>query len=153
MGGRILVPIDESSPSRHALEYAVEEFPDAEITALYIINLSNYQCGNTHMYYAAELLERLDEVEKTVFETVRQTATEHGREIMTKLKAGLPAETIIKYATMHEIDHIVIGSHGRTGISRLLLGSIAEEVARQSPVPVTIIHLECSLAAGFQRKS
>jgi nucleotide-binding universal stress UspA family protein len=45
----------------------------------------------------------------------------------------------VDYAAEHDIDHIVVGSHGRTGASRILLGSVAETVARRSPVPVTIV--------------
>ena len=43
------------------------------------------------------------------------------------------------YAEENDIDHIVVGSHGRGGVSRMLLGSVAETVARRSSVPVTII--------------
>lgn len=49
-----------------------------------------------------------------------------------------PAEqAIIEYATSEPIDQIIMGSHGRTGLSRLVLGSVAETVAQRSPVPVT----------------
>lgn len=151
MGEHILVPIDQSPQSRRALKYAAEEYPNAEIIALHIIDPSNYQCGNSHIYYTEELLKRLDDVEKSLFEPARQTATEHGRKLTTKLKAGPPVDAIIEYVTTHEIDHIVVGSHGRTGISRMLLGSIAEAIARRSPVPVTIIPSECSRKAEIQR--
>lgn len=76
---------------------------------------------------------------KEVVERARQTAAERGSNIETKLETGPPSQTINEYAEDHDIDHIVMGSHGRSGVSRILLGSVAESVVRRSPVPVTII--------------
>jgi nucleotide-binding universal stress UspA family protein len=52
---------------------------------------------------------------------------------------GRPSRAIVEYAEEHDIDHIVMGSHGRSGVTRILLGSVAETVVRRSPVPVTIV--------------
>ena len=46
---------------------------------------------------------------------------------------------IVEYVETHDVDHVVIGSHGRKGLSRVLLGSVAELVVRRSPVPVTVV--------------
>ncbi|QFU84701.1 universal stress protein [Natronorubrum aibiense] len=146
MEGHILVPVDQSPHSSRALEYAIEAYPEAEITALHVVDISNYQCRGTCMYHAKELLDRLEQVEQTVFEIARQTATEHGSELTTKLKLGSPVQTIIDYATAHDVDHIVIGSHGRTGFDRLFVGSVAEAVVRQAPAPVTVVRAGRSLA-------
>ncbi|MDS0477067.1 universal stress protein [Natrinema sp. 1APR25-10V2] len=131
--------LDESPQARHALEYTIEAYPEAEITAVHAIDFSNYRCGQSYLYYAPELLDRLADVENTVFDPAHQLAADYGREITTSLKPGPPTDTIVEYAVIQECDQIVIGSHGRTGLSRLLVGSIAETVARRAPVPVTII--------------
>ena len=52
---------------------------------------------------------------------------------------GDPAEEIVRYATAHDIDLIVLGTHGRTGLSRVLLGSVAERVIRTAPCPVLAV--------------
>ena len=52
---------------------------------------------------------------------------------------GDPAREIVKYATRHGIDLIVLGGHGRSGVSRALLGSVAERVARTAPCPVLTV--------------
>jgi universal stress protein A len=52
---------------------------------------------------------------------------------------GQPAETIIEQAEIHDVDLIIIGSHGRAGLTRLLMGSVAEAVLRKAPCPVLII--------------
>jgi universal stress protein A len=53
--------------------------------------------------------------------------------------AGDPAEEIVRYATGHRIDLIVLGTHGRSGVSRVLLGSVAERVVRTAPCPVLVV--------------
>ncbi|MDN4032226.1 universal stress protein, partial [Chryseobacterium gambrini] len=59
--------------------------------------------------------------------------------ITTVIEEGQPAQTIIEFAEEHDIDGIVLGTEGRSGVSRVLLGSVAETVAQQSPVTVTIV--------------
>jgi nucleotide-binding universal stress UspA family protein len=46
---------------------------------------------------------------------------------------------IVTYADENDVDHVVLGSHGRKGLTRVLLGSVAEAVVRRSPVPVTVV--------------
>lgn len=53
--------------------------------------------------------------------------------------AGDPAEEIVRYAAEHGIDLVVLGTHGRTGVSRVLLGSVAERVLRTAPCPVLVV--------------
>ena len=50
-----------------------------------------------------------------------------------------PADAILTYIDDNDVDHVIMGSHGRSGVSRLLLGSVAETVARRSPAPVTVV--------------
>lgn len=59
-----------------------------------------------------------------------------GVSVVTATAGGDPARQIVKYATRHGIDLIVLGAHGRSGVSRVLLGSVAERVARTAPCPV-----------------
>ncbi|MFC6976692.1 universal stress protein [Halomicroarcula sp. GCM10025709] len=66
-------------------------------------------------------------------------AADHGCEITTAIEIGRPARSILDYADEHDIEHILMGSHGREGVSRLVLGSVAERVVRGAPIPVTIV--------------
>jgi len=70
---------------------------------------------------------------------VEAIATEHGRAVETRTRLGTPAQEILEYVERNPIDHVVIGSHGRSGVARILLGSVAEVVVRRSPVPVTVV--------------
>lgn len=69
-----------------------------------------------------------------------------GRDVSMTIvgKSGEPAEEIIRYAASHSIDLIVMGTHGRTGFSRVLLGSVVERVLRGAPCPVLVVppHVE-----------
>lgn len=143
MASHVLIPVDASDRSTAALEFALEEHSSAKLTALHVIDpgdiytatgietgtLSNYErIRNEHETQAENLLE-----------TARRRAEDVGIELETECVIGDISETIVDYAEDHSVDHVVLGSHGRTGASRILLGSIAETVARRSPVPVTIV--------------
>jgi nucleotide-binding universal stress UspA family protein len=62
-----------------------------------------------------------------------------GVDLDTDLVYGSPARAIVRYADDHDVDQIVVGCHGRDGVSRILLGSVAETVVRRSSVPVTVV--------------
>lgn len=58
------------------------------------------------------------------------------------IESGVPHATILEYAETAEVDVVVMGTHGRTGLDHYLIGSIAERVVRQSPVPVLTVRIE-----------
>ena len=59
--------------------------------------------------------------------------------VETAIETGDPADMILDYVHEHDVDHVVIGCHGRSGVARWLLGSVAEAVVRRAPVPVTAV--------------
>lgn len=138
MPTNILVPVDGSPESSRALAFAVEEWPDAAVTLLHVIDpvdagysaTGGIPSGAEQWYenakaQSAELFERLD--------------ADFDREFETKTEVGRPASTVVDFAGEGRFDHVVMGSHGRKGVSRILLGSVAESVVRNSPVPVTVV--------------
>ncbi len=66
-------------------------------------------------------------------------ALERDVQLITELRSGSPAHEIVAYASRNAIDMIVIGAHGCTGLSRVLLGSVAEAVMRRAPCPVLVV--------------
>jgi nucleotide-binding universal stress UspA family protein len=137
----ILVPIDGSPPSEAALEHAFEQFSTESITALYVMDpvdgATAWGPGSADDWLAAA-----EERAETVLAGAKDAAADAGVDVTTESTVGRPARAIVDYADEQDIDHIVIGSHGRDGISRVLLGSVAETVVRRSPVPVTVIRPE-----------
>lgn len=139
----VLVPVDASERSTHALEYALEVHPDATITALHIVDPRNFypatsiEGGITAGY--DQMRTNYERQAQKILDDARETAAARGGEIETDWISGEVPRSIVKYVSEHDIDQIVMGSHGRSGASRILLGSVAETVTRRSPVPVTIV--------------
>ena len=141
MNEHILVAFDGSPLAKRALERAVTKHPADRITVLYVLDpmYAVYEAETKGLPAASTWYDRLSEHADSVLSDATVQAAEHDCQITTATKSGRPARTIIDYAVKHGVDHVIMGSHGRDGISRLLLGSVAERVLRRAPVPVTII--------------
>lgn len=135
----VLVPIDGSDPSQAAIEHAVTTFPDAEITALHVVDPSMSVYRSDSHFNFERLVELEEENAEELFETAREIADEHGVSIETDTVVGSPRREIVAYTDEHDVDQIVIGSHGRSGVSRVLIGSVAESIVRRASVPVTVV--------------
>ena len=143
----VLVPIDGSPLSRRALRHALEEFPDAPITVFHVVDLfqpdygaySDFETSYEPLMGSEEWYERAEEITDQLFEDAQDIAHEYDRDVSTTSDIGDPKRIIVEYAEEEEIDHIVLGAHGRTPENRPVFGSIAEIVARRATVPVTLI--------------
>ena len=138
---RLLVPIDGSDPADAALEFALEEYPDADITLLSVIDPTDVGYGSIEAAPSTfeHLQENAEERTQNVLDEASNRAADHGVEVTTETVIGMPARAIVEWAENNDMDGIVIGSHGREGVTRVLLGSVAESVVRRSPVPVTVV--------------
>ena len=135
----ILVPFDGSDQSRTALSHALEWYPDASVTALYVLYPPNDVSESEHLPSTVEgWSTEKDEHATDVLEGAKDVASEYDQTIETASAQGNPPKTIVEYATEEPVDHVIMGSSGRGGLARLLLGSVAEQVVRRSPVSVTV---------------
>lgn len=141
MTKRLLVPVDGSDPADAALSFALDEYPDADITALSVVDPTDVGYGSIEA--APSTFERLqrsvEERTDRVLDDAEATAAERGVTVRKERVVGMPSRAIVEWAEDNDVDAIVIGSHGREGVSRVLLGSVAEAVVRRSPVPVTVV--------------
>lgn len=137
MNERILVPLDDSDPARTALEEALETFGSKEIVVIHVIDTDDFSHG-AEGAAAGGLFETRKEEAEELFEEAELMADEYDVSLETALETGQAADQIVTYAETNDIDHIVMGSHGRSGISRILVGSVAESIIREAPVSVTI---------------
>lgn len=155
MTPKLLVPFDGSPPAAAALEHALTRFADAEITALYVIDADEPD-GSLRQRLLDEAFEEQRRTgERTagrVLEETRRYAAGYGVEIATFTAFGRPARRIVEHAEENGIDRIVMGTHGRSGLSRLLLGSISEAVSQGSSVPVTTVR-EAGEVEEFSRRN
>lgn len=144
MAKHVLVPLDGSPPSWEALEYAVGDTTADRITVLNVVDpAAGVIAGAEAGYYDAEAFERAKNHGEETCEEAKERYREDERladvELETVVGTGEPASHIVDFADEQDVDHIVMGSHGRTGVTRILLGSVTETVTRRSPVPVTIV--------------
>ena len=141
MSTHVLVAFDESPQAESALRYALQTFSDATITAIHVNDPREWITDGDEFdgFYSEVTYERVQEAAKEILDHAEEIATEYDREIETEAVTGKPSTEIIEYAEAGDADHIVVGSHGRTGLERFLIGSVAERVVRRSPVPVTVM--------------
>lgn len=137
MDQQILVPFDGSEPAKTALHRALEEHADAEITALHVVDSD--ESAYSAQESAAESSDKSGNKEaEEVLTKAQEQADAYNVTLTPMIEVGQPAAVIVEYATKNDIDHIIMGSHGRSGLSRILVGSVAETVIRNSPITVTI---------------
>ena len=132
----ILVPTDGSSQSDAALDHAVTlaRHHDATIHILYVAdtNRDSLTAQGGKVVDALEL-----EGDRITSEAVERV--EPGVDVVDTVEAGDPVETILDYATSVGADLVVMGTHGRRGLDRYLLGSTTERVVRLSSIPVLTV--------------
>ncbi len=142
MYDRILVPTDGSEGMQCVLAHAAElaQAHEAELHAVYVINSSTYASlpMETSWEGVSDMLEGEGE---SALEDARRVVEEYDVSLTTHLLEGPPSKEIVRYAELDGFDLIVMGTHGRGGIDRLLLGSVAEHVVRASEVPVLTVHV------------
>ncbi|MFB6195021.1 MAG: universal stress protein [Haloplanus sp.] len=141
MTKRLLVPVDGSDPADAALSFALDEYPDADITILSVVDPTDVGYGSIEAAPSTfeHLQQTAEERTEQVLEEAKARAEERGVSVETETVVGMPSRAIVEWAENHDVDGIVIGSHGREGVTRVLLGSVAESVVRRSPVPVTVV--------------
>jgi nucleotide-binding universal stress UspA family protein len=133
----ILVAIDFETASMHALELAREMAPrlDAEVVLLHVCPLPIV----TYPGLEPTAMPTLHtEVAMAARRALQQTADDQGG-LRAVLRQGDPAQEIVAEAEAMRPALLVLGTHGRKGLGHLLLGSVAEKVVRQSPVPVLTV--------------
>jgi nucleotide-binding universal stress UspA family protein len=144
MGQSVLVPHDGSEQAWEAFDYAIEEIDANSIIVLHIITqVDNAIYVDTLGGFSdQDVHERSKENAEELCERARTRAAEAGFDTAafdSVIETGRPTRTITSYVEDNDIDHVVMGSRGLTGIKRILLGSVAESVVRRSPVPVTVV--------------
>lgn len=144
----ILVPTDGSPAADRALREALNLASEtgAALHVLYVVDTTTAGWAavgdeefGVEVQQALEYLE--EEGEKATTEAI-ETAREAGVEVVTAIEDGTPYRDILAYAEERAIDLLVMGTHGRTGLDRYLLGSTTERVVRRSPVPVLTVRYD-----------
>ena len=130
---KILVPLDGSRLAEWALPHAVGLAGAASMAALYSYIPPEYfvDSQETQQTLEKSLHQYLNVMARQVYKT--------GGRVTTCVRRGDPADAIIEYASFHGVDLIVMSTHGRSGMSRWVLGSVADKVVRNAVQPVLLI--------------
>ncbi|MBV8434074.1 MAG: universal stress protein [Candidatus Eremiobacteraeota bacterium] len=142
MNGRIVVPVDGSDLALCGLHAAIDlaKAVDASIEIAYVVDITKAAAAAYgDPQYVAPCLEALRDDGKRIVQTAFAEAANQGVSAAIRLLEGNPAEAIVELAREPDVRWIVMASHGRSGLGRLLLGSVAEGVLRRSSVPVVVV--------------
>jgi nucleotide-binding universal stress UspA family protein len=135
----VLVAYDGSRPAQKAVERAVNQHPDEEIILLGVIEAAGGSLGAGFDLIKERLKEGRDEVAEEISEDLKDVLHRDDIDVRMETAVGQPAREVVSFAEEHDVDEIIVGSHGREGVSRVLLGSVAEKIARRAPITVTIV--------------
>jgi nucleotide-binding universal stress UspA family protein len=143
MYDRILVPTDGSDPAMAATEHAlaVAERFGATVHALYVVDTDGIAHEAPELGLDV-LRDALHEEGETATGTVETRAEAQGVDVTAAVVEGIAEDAIVDYADEHGIDLIVMGTHGRHGVDRYLVGSVTERVVRRTDVPTLVVRGE-----------
>jgi nucleotide-binding universal stress UspA family protein len=136
----ILVPTDFSEYADYALDYAIElaKKLQAHLTFLHVIHLTPLVMGDIGISGLVPYLEEIETDAQQRMQTLLNRVHQEGLQGETAIVQGVPFQAIVDTAENQNIDLIVMGTHGRTGLTHVLMGSVAERVVRMAPCPVLV---------------
>lgn len=140
-GMTVLVPYDGSAPAWKAVKRAFDEYPDEEIVLLRVVEAAGGSTGAGINLAQEAIRDRREKASDDLQADLDDLEGTDDVEYRTEIVVGDPARGVVEFAEDedNDVDHIFVGSHGRSGVSRVLLGSVAEKIVRRSPVPVTVV--------------
>ncbi len=137
----VLVPTDGSDAVEPAVEHglAVAEQTGARVHAVHVVYVGT-GVSSPGIATPGEVLSELESVGEDATEQVARRAREAGLDAVTEVRTGTPADSLVEYADEADIDLLAMGTAGRTGLSRFLLGSTTEQVIRHADQPVLAVN-------------
>ena len=147
---RILVPLDGSDRAAQALPVAarIARASGGSILLARVATIPVTYGTFSGYSYLAEIIDTEMEEARDYLKTIAQSTTLAGITVETNVLYGAAAQTLLAMATQFEADLIVMTSQGKTGVKRWLLGSVAQKIARHSPIPVFILREGGTLPMG-----
>jgi nucleotide-binding universal stress UspA family protein len=138
----ILVPTDFSEPAASALAYAVDlaEGLGAKVVLLHAFELPIVGFPDGVVVATADVASRIVNAAQKALDDAARTFAKRKVEITSLLKQGDPREVVLATANDVRAELIIVGTHGRRGIARALIGSVTESIVRTAPVPVLTVH-------------
>ena len=138
----ILVPVDFSETSDRALDYAIElaQKFGGDITVMHAYQIPVYGFPDGAFITGADVATQISQAAQERLDATVRSRKDRGVAMTGVLRDGVPWEEVQAVAAQVSADLVVIGTHGRRGLARALLGSVAENVIRTCDLPVLVIH-------------
>ncbi|MGC4114975.1 MAG: universal stress protein [Myxococcales bacterium] len=139
---RILCPVDFSEPSRRAMQVAAQLAKEhgAELLLLHVYQAPGVSFPEATFLAGDEVLQQLvDMVLKSLTEWKAEAMKAGAADVSTHTAMGTPYAEILRFAEKLDCDLVVMGTHGRTALARVFIGSVAEKVVRHAPCPVLTV--------------
>ena len=145
-----LVPIDFSTYAEQALDYAIRlaRTLKARLTVLHVIQPVPMAGVDMGVALPEAYLRELEEAVQRDMEEALARVTAAGLTAERVVLYGVPFQEIVETAKARQVDLIVMGTHGRTGLMQVLLGSVAEKVVRLAPCSVLVVRPVASRSSG-----
>jgi nucleotide-binding universal stress UspA family protein len=140
---RILFPVDLTEDSDKLVPYVVQmrQKFDAEVNILYVVRVFQYFSSINVPTMSIDIFE--NEVMEMAHRKMKEFKMHHFSRlhpVTAEVILGEPSETILSYIEENQIDMVIMGTHGRRGIDRVIFGSVAERVIKSAPVPVLVVN-------------
>ena len=138
---QILIATDGSEAANEAADFGMEMVgcSGAKVYALYVIDTTPYRSVSLDKIWSKEVLDEFEQAGHEATSYVEKIAKTAGVEVESRVLKGHPAEKIVSFAEDNDIDMIIIGSLGKGGYERVVLGSVSEKVLRHAKVPVLVV--------------
>jgi nucleotide-binding universal stress UspA family protein len=136
----ILVPTDFSPSADRGLEYAITlaQPLQARLTLLHVLHLPTWEMGERSPSSLEAYLQGVQADAQRQMQAAHERVQHARIHCDSAIIEGIPSQTIVDLAGNREVDLIIMGTHGRTGLAHVLLGSVAERVVRLAPCPVLV---------------
>ena len=138
---QILIATDGSETANEAADFAIEMVgcSGAKVYAMYVIDTTPYRSVSLDKIWSDEVLAEHEKAGQEATSYIERIGKAAGMEVESRVLEGHPADKIISFAEDNEIDMIVVGSLGKGGYERFILGSVSEKVVRHAKVPVLVV--------------
>lgn len=138
---KIVIATDGSKTAENVADFGIKiaRVSGAKIYAVYVIDLTFLDSIMMDESWVKNVYERFERVGREAICYIEENAKAAGLETVPILLQGNPAEKILDFAEEQKVDMIVMGSTGKSGVERFMLGSVSEKIVRHSKVPVLVV--------------
>lgn len=144
---RILVPVDGSEPATTALNHALELARDYDATVSLLYVADTNETSQTRL--GTNVVDVLNREGREIVSNASERAEANDVSITTDIVQGIPHEAIVEYGATHDIDLVVMGTHGRDGLERYAIGSVAARVVNAARMPVLTVRAGDEVTATY----